>query len=127
MMQGDTTGTGAAGTACSWVLQLHITLTDQGLGYRNIPVVLDTTGYDDPTTPCCCNTSFDEQEGRIGSIVLDTPGVGYETAPTITITGGAGTGVSIDIDIQSLTGICHCIWIWIYCRNILKRSIYYYW
>ena len=104
-LQGDNTGTGAAGTAVLGFAIDSITLSEQGLGYRTLPTVeLDTTGYEDPTTPAAVTPVLNEQEGRVGSIVLDTPGVGYESAPTITLTGGAGTGAIIDIDIQSLTG-----------------------
>ena len=47
---------------------------------------------------------MDEQTGRLSSLTLDNAGAGYETTPTVSITGGGGTGATITVDVQSLTG-----------------------
>ena len=47
---------------------------------------------------------LDEQTGRLSSLTLDNAGAGYETTPTVSITGGGGQGATITVDVQSLTG-----------------------
>ena len=80
-----------------------VTLTNQGLGYRNIPVV-STDGDDDATSPGTLTAVLDEQTGRIGSITVDAVGEGYETTPNVSIVGGGGENAQLTVDIQALTG-----------------------
>ena len=98
----DTTGTGATGTATVGFPVDTVTLTGVGLGYRNNPTVVVSTG--DATTDASFSTTLDEKTGRIASIVKDSDGENYTSVPTLTISGGAGSGAILEVNIQSLTG-----------------------
>ena len=98
----DTTGTGATGTATVGFPVDTVTLTGVGLGYRNNPTVVVSTG--DATTDASFSTTLDEKTGRISSITKDADGENYTSAPTLTISGGAGSGAILEVNIQSLTG-----------------------
>ena len=97
----DTFGSGVAGTAVVGFPVETVTLTSQGLGYRNIPTVT-VTG--DNTQPASFTVTLDELTGRVGTLALDSLGQGYEAAPTLTFEGGAGAGAVVTADIQALTG-----------------------
>ena len=97
----DTFGSGVAGTAVVGFPVETVTLTGQGLGYRNIPTVT-VTG--DNTQPASFTVTLDELTGRVGTLTLDSLGQGYEAAPTLAFEGGAGAGAVVTADIQALTG-----------------------
>ena len=99
---GDTTGSGAAATATIGFPVASVTLTSQGLGYRNLPVLDPGTG--DATVDAQFTPVLNEKEGRLSSVTLSVAGEGYTSAPTLTFTGGGGTGGSLEASIQSLTG-----------------------
>ena len=97
----DTTGTGAAATAVVGFAVDSVTLTSQGLGYRNLPTVEVSEGG---TTPSSFNPVLDEKTGRIESLTINAAGDGYTSAPTLTFSGGAGAGATLSITVQSITG-----------------------
>ena len=99
---GDTTGSGAAGTSTIGFSVSTVTLTGQGLGYRNLPTLSPSTG--DATTDAVFTPVINEIEGRISSVTIADGGIGYTSAPTLTFEGGGGTGATLDASIQSLTG-----------------------
>ena len=99
---GDTTGTGATATATIGFAVDAITLTGQGLGYRNIPTVVPTGG--DATADAQFTAVLNEQEGRIQSVSIADGGSGYVSTPTLTFSGGGGVGGTLQADIQSIDG-----------------------
>ena len=101
-VQGDTTGQNAAANATIGFSIDTVTLTGQGLGYRNLPSVVPSTG--DATQDAQFVAVLNEQEGRISSLSVTDVGLGYTSAPTLTFTGGGGIGGTLQADIQSLTG-----------------------
>ena len=99
---GDTTGTGATATSTIGFPVDTVTLTGQGLGYRNLPVLAPSTG--DAIVDAQFTPILDEKEGRITSVTVAVGGEGYTSVPTLTFTGGGGTGGTIEASIQSVTG-----------------------
>ena len=97
----DTFGSGVAGTVVVGFPVETVTLTGQGLGYRNVPTV-EVVG--DNTQPASFTVTLDELTGRISAVAVDSLGAGYEAAPTLTFAGGAGAGAVVTADIQALTG-----------------------
>ena len=85
---GDTTGSGAAANATIGFPVASVTLDNQGLGYRNLPNLVPSTG--DATADAQFSVVLNEQEGRVESITLAGAGVGYTSAPTLTFEGGGG-------------------------------------
>ena len=77
---GDTTGSGAAANATIGFPVASVTLDNQGLGYRNLPNLVPSTG--DATADAQFSVVLNEQEGRVESITLAGAGVGYTSAPT---------------------------------------------
>ena len=99
---GDTTGSGVAANATIGFPVAAVVLTGQGLGYRNLPDLLPSTG--DATQDASFVPVLDEQEGRIKSVSITDGGLGYTSAPTLTFEGGGGVNGSLTADIQSLDG-----------------------
>ena len=99
---GDTTGSGATATSTIGFSVDTVTLTGQGLGYRNLPTLEPSTG--DATADAQFTPVINEIEGRISSVTIADGGIGYTSAPTLTFVGGGGTGATLDADIQSLIG-----------------------
>ena len=99
---GDTTGSGAAATATVGFAIESVTLTGQGLGYRNLPTLDPGTG--DATQDAQFIPVLNEREGRIESVSIATGGEGYTSTPTLTFTGGGGTGAILTADVQSIDG-----------------------
>ena len=99
---GDTTGSGVAGSPDIGFPVETLTVTGNGLGYRNTPGVTFTGGT--PSQEANATAVLDEKTGRLSSITLDSGGIGYSTAPTVEVTGGGGKDGVINIDIQSIAG-----------------------
>lgn len=102
-----TSGTGAAvtavldglsGTVPTFTARVNgsvaatVTVTAAGSGYTSIPGVYfsapNISGGIQATGHAVLSTT------TVGSIVVDNPGSGYTSAPTITIAGGGGTGAT---------------------------------
>lgn len=102
-----TSGTGAAATAVidglsataptftarvNGSVAATVTVTAAGSGYTSIPGVYfsapNIAGGIQATGHAVLSTT------TVGSIVVDNPGTGYTSAPTITIAGGGGTGAT---------------------------------
>ena len=99
---GDTTGSGAAATALVGFPVETVTLTGQGLGYRNLPTLSPSTG--DATSDAQFTAVLNEKEGRIESVAVAAGGEGYTSIPTLTFEGGGGNGGTLQVDIQALIG-----------------------
>ena len=72
---GDTTGSGAAATSTIGFSVDSVTLTGQGLGYRNLPSLEPSTG--DATADAQFTPVINEIEGRISSVTIADGGIGY--------------------------------------------------
>ena len=99
---GDTTGANVAATAVVGFPVASVTLSDQGLGYRNLPILTPSTG--DATLDSQFTVVLNEQEGRVESIAVSDAGAGYTSVPTLTFEGGGGQNGTLQADIQSLSG-----------------------
>jgi hypothetical protein len=99
---GDTTGSGAAANATIGFPVASVTLDNQGLGYRNLPNLVPSTG--DATADAQFTVVLNEQEARVQEVTLAGAGVGYTSAPTLTFEGGGGVNATLQADIQSLDG-----------------------
>ena len=57
-----------------------------------------------PVNDAVLAPKFSKRNARLTEIEITGNGVGYDTAPTLTLIGGAGGDASVGLNIQSLTG-----------------------
>ena len=79
----------------------RIDVTSFGSGYTDQP----TINFSPPTLPGAITpvaTATTDSQGRIISILIDNPGDGYETAPTVSIEGGNGFGASAEAFLDTI-------------------------
>lgn len=86
---GPGTGAAASVTINSSSVITAITPTNGGSGYTNGTYALTISAPENPLAPNAISTI---NGGLISSIIVLTPGYGYTSPPTVTLTGGGGAG-----------------------------------
>ena len=99
---GDSTGTGAVGTAVLGYAIDAVTVTNPGRGYSILPTIKIDGG--NPTTDAQLTPVFNKKSGTITGITVTGGGDGYTTAPTLTLLGGAGSDAKLDLKVLPLSG-----------------------
>lgn len=89
---GDRAAATATISDCGSVVAIEI--TDNGCSYTSAPTVSFTVAPGNPGTGAAAICEWIDSDGKAGvtSIQVKTPGSGYITPPTITITDSLGTG-----------------------------------
>lgn len=102
----NTTTSGAQGWAVDDFRQFHhlmnwLRLRQVQAGYTGIPEVR-IQGFG---TGALAHATVDPTNHQITAIILDAPGSGYTSAPTVTIMGGYGTGATVTATVANVSGV----------------------